>query len=119
MKRNLDLIRDILIFIEDGNFDFLSSDDMNFPKIEHDELTSHLELMADAGFITFIDNSVFERKIYAKIKMRYKGYDYLETIRDSTVWNKTKESIKKVSGGVTFDLIKETAISIIKSLLIV
>lgn len=118
MKRNLDLIRDILLFIEDSESDFICSEDISFPEIIYDDICDHLELMMNVGFISYDDASVFEMKKYVNIKMLYKGHDYLDAIKDKTVWNKTKEKIKKISSSITFDLIKDTAKDIIKLLLL-
>jgi hypothetical protein len=45
--------------------------------------------------------------------MTNQGYDYLEAIKNETVWAKTKEEVTKL-GGATVDMIKDIAVALIK-----
>jgi len=121
MKRDMDLLRNMLFLIE------------NCPDVPPKTLrlesfldltsnlfliSAHLELLKEAGFIEArvlsVDNDGV--KNYEISRITFSGYEYLDTIRDAKIWRDVKEKISNV-GGATFDIIKALAESeIIKAL---
>ena len=112
MKRNMDLLRNMLLIIEscpDVPPKTLRLD--SFLDIESDicVVSLHLELLKEAGFIEAkvlsVDNGV---KNFEITRMTFAGYEYLDSIRDAKIWRNVKQKISAV-GGATFDIIKSIA----------
>lgn len=40
-------------------------------------------------------------------KMTWAGHDFLDSMRDDTIWKKAQEKVLKPIGGVAFDVLKE------------
>ena len=47
-------------------------------------------------------------------RLSWQGHDFLDSIRDPEVWNKTKKGAA-AAGGFTFDLLKDLAKGFIKT----
>ena len=113
MKRDMDLIRDILLYIEK------SSDPDGVSGIEisgynSHEITYHVNLLIQAGLIT-ADVQTFSgghiRISFAQLT--WPGHEFLNATRDNTVWKKVKGEISEKGGSFTFDIVKALATEIL------
>ena len=112
MKRNLDLIREILIFIEDSNGPVNSSFEIEIPEITYEELCYHLKLMYQADMISYQNSTTFDHEQYSLIEMTYNGHEYLDKIRDVAIWSKVKEKLGSFVNSIGFDVIKSIAVKV-------
>lgn len=114
MKLNYDLIRDILLSVED-----ISDGWVNFP-VEYLQETYlqcyelkvilyHVKQLSQGGIIQTSRGS----SNYI-IDLTWYGHQYLANIRDTTIWTKTKERIKPL-GNVALDIILDVSKALIKS----
>lgn len=111
MERNMDLIRKILLDLEQRKEkDFVGY--YNLEGYSRDEVEYHLELMMEKGLLTgnfvYADGSM----LFSALKISWEGHDFLDSIKNDTVWNKVKESLKNKGlelGQVSFDILKEYA----------
>lgn len=114
MQRNLDLIRDILLFLEkqSGNVQFYQiADALHVPA---ETLHYHLILMKESHLIILLGGisvltptsrkyeSVFIRRITAE------GYDYLDSIRSKDTWSKVKSTAVTAGKTAGIAVIQET-----------
>ncbi|WP_027407630.1 DUF2513 domain-containing protein [Anaerovibrio sp. RM50] len=110
MRLNHDLIRTLLLFIEeisDGQNNFLiESIPSEFPAEEPIAVTYHIKYLRDAGLIEAIRGYI--------IDITPQGREYLDSIRDDSIWNNTKEKIKPF-GNVALDIISSVAKSYLLS----
>ncbi len=119
MKRDLDLIRYILITAESADHLITDTDLVNS---KYDILTVafHVELLADKGLIVAsVDYDGF-RTCPLSIELNritWEGYDYLDTIRSDKVWKKAKETISKSVGDTSLSVVKETCQLVAQSLI--
>ena len=119
MKRDMDLIRQILLDVEAGKWSYEVARIDENGSIDEDpalnlQLTTvlyHLQIMHDAGFIKFLEMSDTHLRLNG---MTWAGHDFLDTIRDDENWRKTKEGAKKL-GGAGFSFIVEVAKGVAKS----
>ncbi len=94
MKRNMDLIRDLLLQIEDGrrSFDLLTpeiaevlgeSSEGKLPREQAELLEYHLDLLDNAGLITI--KAKLSGAAWQIGQITWAGHDFLDTIRDPSI----------------------------------
>lgn len=117
MKRDLDLIRNILLAIEEdetGKLDLYELADTLH--VAPEQLYYHLELLRDAKFIIVHGGVVpftpttRKHDPYKISRMTFAGCDYLDSIKSDTVWNQVKNRLKHVGGAASFEVVKELAV---------
>lgn len=117
MKRDLDLIRSILLEIERSN-DLKTSCTSIAEALNHDvfEISHHVNLLLDAGYLIATPFKALGYKYneYCIKRITNQGYDYLDSVRDEKVYSATKKALKGVAG-FSLEIVKETASSVIKS----
>jgi hypothetical protein len=120
MKRDLDLLRDILLDVEDWNDpEPLRLEALGYDGKTQQEIGYHLELLEDAGYID-ANITKWNTGAYATgliLRMTMAGHDYLDSVRSPEVWNKTKTALEKVGGGAALDVIKDVASKILAELI--
>ena len=118
MKRDLDLLRKMLLRIEEldstkSKITINSFSDLcDYPPL----ISLHIELLIDDGFIE-TSEPIYRGPIsdYWIYRLTSSGYDYLDAIRNPSIWQSTLNKIESVGGSVTLDIVKSIAVSIIKS----
>ena len=109
MKRDLDLIRNILFTIENSNSidASLTLNNLSILHQDQDLILYHVFLLDNAGFIIGIIN---ETAPYISIaRLTNEGHDYLDTIRDDSIWKQTKNTLGKISGSASLEVVKVVA----------
>lgn len=121
MKRDMDLVRELLLEIENGKnaFQLMDSEMADMlgvdvldpvPKEEADKREYHLELLQDAKFI---ECSRASGGYWHIKRITWSGHDFIDSVRDPKIWKDTKEGAKQ-AGGFTVDILKSLAKGIIK-----
>lgn len=115
MKRDMDLIRTILLRVE------------ALPPgsgVEHTELgadpvvvANHMQLLQEEGYVEgLIMHPVAPPHIGARLeRLTWKGHEFLDDARNDTVWNKAKERVGKQLGTASLEVLKSVLASIIRS----
>lgn len=109
MKRDMELVRKLLIDFSNGEYK------KSFNDSEEDrKYIYHLELLKEAGFITYKEaRSKTSYMLFDAPRISWNGNDYLEAISNDTIWEKTKTGLKQKGlelGTVPINVIKEYAI---------
>jgi hypothetical protein len=115
MKRDMDLLRSVLFFIEE-NYKAGSGTSLSVHIDGYDDYVvyEHVQLAYQSGLIgKTLDTSNLTSFSCFVGNITNAGYDYLDKIRDDTVWNKTKEVIKKKGLPMVVDTIKTVATALI------
>ena len=123
MKRNLDLVREILIQLE--NCDYTSGG--HHLKVEgysDDDFNYHIKIMHEGGLIEAQSSQGSKPhnggqivyKVWTPKSITWTGHQYLSSIRDKRVWSELKEKYKDRLFDISFDAVKSTAIEIARSL---
>lgn len=119
MKRDLDLIRYVLITAEVADCPITDSELIN-AKYSFEEVAFHVELLADKGLIVAsVDYDGFgQTPLGLELKrITWEGYDYLDAIRSRKVWDKAKEAIANSVGDTSLSVVKETCQLVAQSLI--
>ena len=98
MKLDKELVRDILLQIEADADDPRGWIVLELPEHSPNEVSYHVELLAEAGFLEAQDLCHMGPGGYEwqPRRLTYQGHELLDTIRDPEIWRLTKEGAKKV-----------------------
>ncbi|MFI8383347.1 DUF2513 domain-containing protein [Pseudomonas sp. NPDC079086] len=136
MRRDWELVRTILFGVEELN-DISSvyvPDDLpagiQRATSKEDESRffkhyEHVALLVEAGLIegtnggTYIlDGSRKRFDVIRPTRLTWRGHEFLDSIRSEQVWNQIQAKTVDKGGALTFEVIKELAIGLIKSAVI-
>ena len=114
MKRDMDLIRAILLEVEAMDF----SGTGEIPELELDGWDGHLvyghaRLLRNAAYldVTFTAGSPPGMHV---IGLTWQGHELLDSIRDDGVWAAVKAKVAKVGGSVALELLKPLAVQVVR-----
>ncbi|ACX82568.1 Uncharacterised protein [Aggregatibacter actinomycetemcomitans] len=117
MKRNWDLIRKILIKLEEKADSTSWLQDNEIKGYDTQTIAYHYKLLTDAGLIKSVDMSSMNEISYAALSLTWQGHEFLDKIRNDSVWNKVKSTVQSKSLDLSFDVIKQAATALIGSML--
>lgn len=106
MKRNMDLIR-LLLLRSEGDQDAAAE----CTKFTVEELGYHVQLLIDAGLVEGMVARDSNGAIIGAVvsRLTWSGHEFVQTMRDNTLWKKAKEHFLKPGVSWSFDLLKEWA----------
>lgn len=114
MKRDMDLVREILIFVSecDESVDACVFVNDNY---DLDMVLYTIYLMLDAGFINANISKAFGGKYLGAeiISLTWEGHEFLDNIKSDKVWEQVKKSIAKTSKSASLYVFKKLAEKII------
>ena len=121
MKRDWDIIREIMLKVEELPNDHEMVKLTDFPDDQHFSAAYNAQLLVESGLVKghVIDEMGRDSKPanFFLQRLTWEGHELLDTIRSETVWSKTKESFLSRGLDMTFDLVKSVASDIATSLL--
>lgn len=113
MKRDMDLIRKILLEIEahpePNRLIKLAIKDYN-----REQLSYHVKLLAEASLIEAKNVSSTTNFEWNPICLTWEGHEFLEASRDEGMWEKAKSLIIRKGGTLSFEVLKQTLIEFTK-----
>jgi len=108
MKRNWDMIRSLMIQLEEQEpGEGLQSTTNDKAEAEH------MALLVESGLCygeVLRSESGYPHVILAGLT--WEGYDLLDGIRSEIAWSSIKSILKKLGGGIAFDVLKKVAAKI-------
>ena len=113
MKRDMDLVRKILIAVEEGN---VKLDDLEY---DRDQINLHVELMEEHGLVEAVivpDSDGIEHTILACSveRLTWEGHDFLDKARNESIWEQAKKKCLEGTGGLTLELLKGCLVHVAK-----
>lgn len=117
MKRDMDLIRKTMLRIEE---EYVSTVIYNL-KVDgysDDQVATHCKMLYEAGLLSdykaqYAGNELY---IFGVGNLTWEGYDFLDKIRDDSVWKKVKDTAKEHGVPLLLDTIKQISSVIISSM---
>ena len=117
MKRDFDLIRKLLLYLEEKSDDKMIKD-LDIDGYSKQEVQYHFILMDQAGLLRCdreISSTTSDRVIRVyPFSLTWQGHEFLEAARNENYWNKAKVIIKDKSGALSFDILKAFLIAMAK-----
>ena len=118
MKRDMDLVRNILLAVEASTspnlsqlFAILGTGKQSFT----DPVCYHLKMLIEqANLLKAMDAKSMGGPDWFDIELTWPGHEFLDTIRDNEIWSLTKSGMEK-AGGFSLELIASLAKGLIKT----
>lgn len=112
MKRDMDVIRAIMLAVRDDHRDRL----VNLEGVETNIFKFHAHLLIDGGFAEGRVHRTYNGpvRLVELFRLTWKGHDFIDSVADDMIWAKTKKKITSSSISWTFDILKEVAVGFIK-----
>ena len=104
MKRNMELVRELLLRVEAGeDLGAVAS------KYSQEEIVGHVEILLDAKLLegkVYHDLSGGPGSAYIQ-RLTWAGHEFLDNARNETVWNKVTATIKSAATTASFEVLVE------------
>ena len=104
MKRDMDLVRTILLAVEDHEKDVMQVGEFNravrgrSPEVSDRRIADHVDIMAQNGLVQAkIIKTMGGGKNFPSISLTWDGHDFIADARNPDVWAKAKEKAGDVS----------------------
>lgn len=107
MKLNPDLIRAILIDIEDNGRATGYDKEPVIDGYSKDEIFYHAQMMEQAGLVTLRHSKPMNKGFYKSAhidNITWHGHQFLDLSRNNEIWKKSKETLIEKGISWTFDL---------------
>jgi hypothetical protein len=110
MKRDMDLVRKILMACEASDSGFAPRQ-LTVEGYPPDQVSYHVMLMDQAGLLKGenLTHSSHTTPEWRVLYLTWAGHEFLEAARNDTTWNKAKGAVAGV-GGMAFDVLKTVLI---------
>lgn len=107
MKKDMDLCRKILLKIEETGTAIYDLSVENYPK---EQVAYHCKILHEAGLLSDFKPLYGDDKLisFGVGTLTCTGNEYLDKIRDNTIWGKVKNTIKEKGLTLSFEIIKST-----------
>lgn len=109
MKRNMDLIRELLLQLESSSY--LENISGHTPE----EITYHVSLLEDAGLLTqeFYKNPYLSGFPFLEgIRITWAGHEFLDASRKMSLWETAKKVTLEKTGALSFEVLKAVLVQL-------
>lgn len=114
MQRDMELVRKILFKIEEI-VDNVACHNLKIEGYSMNQVAYHCSILYEGGYIydykaQYDGNGVYS---FGVGRLTWEGHDFLDKIREDTIWKKTKETISDKGLPFAFDIVKSISTEII------
>ena len=115
MKRDLDLVRKIVLAVEDLSTGTVL-DEIEIEGYTREQIGYHCYLAIDAGLAKGVDVQTLSDTSpnWLILQLTSEGHDFADAARNETTWNKAKGIVTEKGGGATLEIVKQVLIGLIK-----
>lgn len=116
MERNWDTVRELLLATAalEPSKDLTLGD---YPKERAHEVSYHVQMLTNAGMLDATISQTLSRdaKHFFVRSLTWEGNEFLDSIREKNVWERTKSTISEQGGAMTLGIIQAVATGIAKN----
>ena len=114
MKRDMDLVRELLVLIEENKNDR----GLTIPEhIERNIAVYHLNIMEQAGYVKNNIHYGGDEALWIDSKLTWDGHEFLDSIKNEYIWRNLKDVVQENGGSVSYEVLKEIAIQFSKKMI--
>lgn len=108
MKRDMDIIREILLRLE--QHDYIDEIEGHSAK----EIAYHVSLLEGAGLVTqdIYSNLFLNGSMLDGIRITWAGHEFLDSSRNASVWKKAKDIAIEKTGALSFEVLKTVLVQL-------
>ena len=109
MRRDMDLIRSLLLQIE-------SEEKADLAGYTKEQTLYHKRLLIEAGLAygKALEDGEGKQKAVVITRLSWEGHEFLDAARNQSVWNKAKEKIAQVGASLAFPILKDLLAVLVK-----
>jgi hypothetical protein len=109
MKRDMDLVRKILIFMSGNDQGPNVKWEDAIPGYTQAQILHHAHLMSQGNLIDTIDATSLDDflPMALPVSITWNGHEFLDASRDETLWERAKKHVIKPTGGVAMSVLTE------------
>jgi hypothetical protein len=121
MKRDMDLVRSLLLRVEDLNGPMMN--DLMVDEKDADERARvgyHIRMLVHEDFLKGDDGSGMMHEDWYNLQLSWRGHEFLDTLRSHTVWEQSKKYAGEagvMSAKALFDIGKAIATAAVTGVL--
>lgn len=117
MRRDMDLVRRILLKAEESTEEQGRAGWLKLDGYDQMTVARHVQLLKEAGLAEahVLTGDGVAPQAALVFRLTWEGHDFLDAVRNDTVWAKTKQLLKEKGGSGSFEIIKAIAISYAKA----
>lgn len=104
MKREMDLVRGILLFVEE-NIPHGRQVEVKIEGRSEAEIAYHIALLHEAKFLEAIDTSGTGED-WIVLRLTWTGHEFLDAARNSKVWEQAKSIFREKGLGMPFEAVQ-------------
>lgn len=114
MKRDMDLIRTILLHI--SNCEEATVQEVKLDQFNSAQVAYHVNLLAEAGYITGTSMQTLQSDVpeWVEVRLTWDGYEFIDAARNETVWTKFKKTVAEKGGAIPFSIATDLLTAIAK-----
>ena len=114
MKRDLNLIRKMVLAIEDAESGWAPT--LSFEGYTPSQVGYHAYLLVDAGLAKGVDVSTHGSQATTALitSLTWAGHEFAEAARDDTRWKKALGLVVEKGGAITFEVLKQLLVVVMK-----
>lgn len=120
MRRDDELIRRLMLRLEDMPPGITTlGGELSDVEPDSAKLAEHLQLLIDHNFIEGRNSGGLMpgADAFVVVRITAGGHDFINALRNDTVWRKTKDKVASVGGSVSLGTLTEVASAVAKGLL--
>lgn len=108
MKRDMDIIREILLRLE--QHDYIDEIEGHSAK----EIAYHVSLLEGAGLVTqdIYSNLFLNDSMLDGIRITWAGHEFLDSSRNASIWEKAKNIAIEKTGALSFEVLKTVLVQL-------
>jgi len=118
MKRDMDLVRKILLAMEGHEHGF-APQPFKIEGYDDEQVGHHVYMMGDAGLINAADATHMQSRSPTAIptSITWEGHEFLEAARKPAIWEAAKRRLADAGVGCTIELVKRVLLELSKKAL--
>lgn len=114
MKRDMDLVRKILLEVESAQ-STKEPLEVAIPDADDELVGYQIQIMMEAGLVHCANWSTDAYYDFRPQYLTWEGHEFLDACRDQGRWDKAKEIVRSSGAAVTFVVLKELLVQLMRS----
>lgn len=114
MRRDMDLVRRILIALEESDDGVVDGGSLVSDGHDLRSVAYHFGIMQQAGFLTAMVGDTVTGEVHSALAegLTWEGQDFLAAIRSDKVWMKIKHALRKSIGSASWETVKSVGVKL-------